>query len=156
MITSWRITKKKYAAQAMTGEGAKLWGGRWNPQSTPAIYTSDSLALAILELIVHTDSQEDIMDYVAIPVQFASDRITTWPIDKLPNDWASLPISSHTQQFGKRWLDEKQSLIFKVPSAVVPVEYNFIINPLHPAFKSLKIGQPTNLQFDPRLSDRLF
>jgi RES domain-containing protein len=155
MITSWRITKKKYANQALTGEGAKLWGGRWNPPGTPAIYTSDSLALAILELIVHLEAYDDIANYVAIPVQFGDAQVAVWPTETLPKKWAALPISSHTQKLGKNWLDTKQSLVLKVPSAVVHLEHNFVINPLHPEFPAIQIGRPVDLLIDSRIVEKL-
>jgi len=153
--TAWRIINKKHAASAFSGEGAKLFGGRWNPQGYAAVYVADSLALAILELIVHLDEDRDIHDYVAIPVEFEDTRIIRWPESKLPENWSSLPISHKTQQMGKSWLMEKQSLVLKVPSSVVHHDYNFVINPLHPDFSSLIIGQPLPLQIDPRLASKL-
>jgi RES domain-containing protein len=154
-VTAWRITNKKHAAEAFSGEGAKLFGGRWNPPGHAAIYAADSLSLAILELIVHLDEDEDINDYVAIPVEFDDARIITWREEILPKNWSNLPISDQTQNMGKIWLKEKQSLVLKVPSSVVHHDHNFVINPLHPDFSSLKIGRPQAIQIDPRLTARL-
>jgi RES domain-containing protein len=154
-ITAWRIINKKHAAKAFSGEGAKLFGGRWNPPGHAAVYTADSLSLAILELIVHLDEDRDIQDYVAIPLEFEEAQIITWPEEMLPKNWSSLPVSDQTQNMGKMWLEEKQSMVLKVPSSVVHHDSNFVINPLHPDFSSLKMGQPQTLQIDPRLAAKL-
>lgn len=140
---------------AFSGEGAKLFGGRWNPPGYPAIYTAESLSLAILEMIVHLDEDEDIQNYVAVSVGFEDVHITSWTEEKPPKGWACLPISEQTQEMGKVWIKENQSLVLKVPSSVVRHDCNFIINPMHPDFHGLKIGQPESLKIDPRLSDRL-
>jgi RES domain-containing protein len=113
------------------------------------------LSLAILELIVHLNEYEDLQDYVAIPVEFEDAQIETWPEEKLPKNWSSLPVPDQTQNMGKIWLEEKQSLVLKVPSSVVPHDNNFVINPLHPDFSTLKVGQPIALQIDRRLTGRL-
>ncbi|MBW2370472.1 MAG: RES domain-containing protein [Deltaproteobacteria bacterium] len=154
-ITAWRITNKRHSTNAFSGEGAKLFGGRWNLPGYVAVYAADSLSLAILELIVHLDEDEDIQDYVAIPVEFEDTKVISWHQKKLPKNWPSLPISDQTQHMGKTWIEEKQSLVLKVPSSVVHHDNNFVINPLHPDFSSLKIGQPQALQIDPRLTNRL-
>ena len=154
-VTAWRIANKKYAATAFSGEGAKIYGGRWNPPGYAMIYTAQSQSLAILELIVHLDEDQDIQTFVTIPVDFQSTQVIDMPEDRLPNDWACLPISDETQQIGKMWLNEMQSLVLKVPSSVVPAESNFLINPLHPAVSSLKIGQPQPLHIAPRLTTKL-
>ncbi|MDA8138097.1 MAG: RES family NAD+ phosphorylase [Desulfobacteraceae bacterium] len=154
-IKAWRITKKKYAKKAFAGEGAKTFGGRWNPPGHLAVYTADSLSLAILELIVHLDKDEDIRDFVAIPVEFDEVLVTTWPESELPRNWSQHPIPDQTQQLGKAWLEENQYLALKVPSSVVPNDSNYVINPLHPEFASLKIGKPQSLYIDPRLSDKI-
>lgn len=154
-ITAWRITKAKYAIQAFTGEGAKVFGGRWNPPGYPAVYTADSLSLAILELIVHLDEDEDVRNFVAIPVEFDDDMVITWPVASLPANWAQHPIPEQTQRKGKAWLEKQQHLALKVPSAVVPLDSNFVLNPLHHGFTALKIGTPQPLYINPRLSDKI-
>lgn len=151
IVTAWRITHQKYANTAFTGEGAKLFGGRWNPPGYAAIYVSDSLSLAILELIVHLDDDRDIESYVAIPVEFEDSQVFCLPKEDLPENWATLPISDRTQQIGKNWLVNNKSLILKVPSSIVPQDKNFVINPLHPNYSSLKIGQPQSVHIDPRI-----
>ena len=147
-ITTWRIVHKNYAASAFSGEGAKLLGGRWNPKGYPAVYVADSLSLAMLELIVHLDEDRDIQDFRAIPVTFEDTRVIRWSRTKLPKNWSTLPISDQTQEMGKSWLESKQSLVLRVPSAIVPNDSNFLINPLHPVFSSLEIGRTQKLYID--------
>jgi RES domain-containing protein len=155
MITAWRLSHKKHTETAFSGEGAKRFGGRWNPPGYAAVYAADSLSLAILEMIVHLDEDQDIQSYVAIPVEFEENLVLCWPTEELPKGWACLPISDVTQQMGKAWLDEKKSLVLKVPSSVVRNDSNFVINPLHPDFPKIKTGSPQSLLIDPRLSDRI-
>ena len=96
-ITAWRITRKKYLDDAFTGEGAKLWGGRWNPVGYPAVYCAENLSLAILELIVHLEDDNDINSFAAIPVSFSPKLVQSLPKSKLPKTWNNLPISPHQQ-----------------------------------------------------------
>lgn len=151
-ITAWRITRKKYVTEAFTGEGAKLFGGRWNPPGYAVVYLAQNLSLAILELMVHLDEDADIGTYTAIPVRFDSAFVHVLEQDKLPENWSSLPISGQSQMVGKQWLEDKQSLLLQVPSSVVPSESNFLVNPLHPDVSQLEIGSPQPLHIDNRIS----
>lgn len=154
-ISAWRITNNKHAKDAFSGEGAKLYGGRWNPIGCKAVYAADSLSLAILELIVHVVEDDDLQNYVAIPVELEDSKVINWSKKKFPKNWDSLPVSDQTQNMGKKWLEEKQSLALKVPSSVVPNDSNFVFNPAHPDFSSLKIGTPQPIKIDSRIEHRL-
>jgi RES domain-containing protein len=154
-ITAWRTTRKKYIREAFGGEGAKQFGGRWNPAGYPVVYTAESLSLAILELMVHLDDDSDICSFVAIPVTFPGTLVQVLPESQWPPNWFSLPIAMPAQQVGKKWLEEMSSVILQVPSSVVPQECNYLINPLHPKFSRLKIGPPQFLHIDQRISNRL-
>jgi RES domain-containing protein len=154
-ITAWRTTRKKYVREAFSGDGAKQFGGRWNPPGTPMVYTAQSLSLAILELIVHLEDDGDICGFAAIPVTFSSTLVQVLPESQRPKNWFSLPIAEPSQQVGKKWLEEMPSVILQVPSSVVPRESNFLINPLHPKFSKLKIGSPQSLHIDQRISKLL-
>lgn len=154
-ITAWRITRKKYVNNAFSGEGAKIFGGRWNPVGYPMVYVAQNLSLAILELIVHLDDDGDITSFVAIPVSFDKSLVRVLPKSQLPANWFDLPISEQSQMVGKKWLEQKQSLLLQVPSSVVPSESNFLINPLHPQYAQLEIGAPQSLCIDKRISDLL-
>jgi RES domain-containing protein len=154
-ITAWRITKKKYVNHAFSGEGAKIFGGRWNPVGTPMIYVAQNLSLAILELIVHLVDDSDITRFAAIPVTFDTSLADVLPQSRLHENWFDLPISEPSQMVGKKWLEQMQSLMLQVPSSVVPSESNFLINPLHPQFTQLEIGSPQSLNIDQRISKLL-
>ena len=153
--TAWRITRDTYLDEAFTGEGAKLWGGRWNPVGYPAVYCAERLSLAILELIVHLEDNNDISSFVAIPVSYASELVYSLPESTLPKTWNSFPIGPESIAVGKKWLDEKKFPILEVPSTIVPVESNFVLNPSHPDFSRIEIGEPQTIHFDPRIANLL-
>lgn len=154
-ITAWRITRKQHVDKAFSGEGAKIFGGRWNPVGYPMVYVAQTLSLAILELIVHLDDDSDITSFVAIPVTFDRSLVHVLPQSQLPKNWFDLPISEQSQMVGKKWLEQKQSVLLQVPSSVVPSERNFLINPLHPKFAQLEIGSPQSICIDQRISKLL-
>lgn len=124
-ITAWRITLEKYGQEAMTGEGAKLFGGRWNPVGYPAVYLAQHLSLAILEIVVHFDRPNTIGSFMAMPVAFEQQAVYLVPTSSLPENWPALPIPSSTQQIGKHWLARNEHLVMQVPSSVVPIEALF-------------------------------
>jgi RES domain-containing protein len=151
-ITAWRIVKAKHVDKAFDGEGARIAGGRWNRIGIPMIYTADSLALAVLEITVHL-SQEDWLQkkYFRISVQFDPTLVTLLDPAEIPEDWDSLPPSESTQNIGTQWALLQESVILKVPSTVIREEFNYLINPVHPDFKNLLIGNPQTVVFDPRI-----
>lgn len=150
-ITAWRITLEKYGQEAMTGEGAKLYGGRWNPVGYPAVYLAQHLSLAILEIVVHVDRPDKIKDFIAFPVTFEKNSIYSLPASILPTNWSELPIPSSTQQVGKKWLDTNEHMVMQVPSTVVPLEVNFVVNPRHQRFEHIEIEDPVALRINPRI-----
>ena len=151
MITAWRITKKKFQKEAFTGFGAKEYGGRWNPRGLAAIYTSYTLSLAILELLVHYVESEIINDYIAIPIEFDDSNIASLSITQMLPDWKDYPYPESTQDRGRHWLETQAGAVLKVPSVVVPQQHNFIFNPMHPEFQSFKIGAGVESPIDSRL-----
>ncbi len=149
-ITSWRVTAAKFADRAFDGEGARLAGGRWNSPGRRAVYTSATTSLALLETLVHADLGL-LPFYVAIPVSFEARLVTTLKADDLPPDWRALPIPVEVQRIGSDWLDSGRSCVLQIPSVVVPHESNYLLNPAHPDFAALAIGEPIRLDTDPRL-----
>lgn len=150
--TAWRIIREKHLNSAFTGEGAKVWGGRWNPIGLPAVYCAANLSLAILEIIVHLEDDSGIDSYVAIPVSFESKLVQSIPASKLPKAWNDLPIDPASVSVGQKWLEEEKYPILKVPSIIVPIESDFVLNPLQPAFKTIEIGNHQSIHFDQRFS----
>jgi RES domain-containing protein len=153
-VTAWRITKHKHLNSAFTGEGARLFGGRWNSSGTPMIYVAQSQSLAVLEVLVHLDSAAILEKYVLLRVDFDQSRVTDLKKSELPTSWRADPPPIETQAIGDDWAAAEKSLALRVPSTLVPGESNFLLNPLHPDFKTLKVFKAQSFRFDPRLSER--
>lgn len=152
MIRAYRICQERYAATAFDGEGARQFGGRWNNKGTPVVYLAGSVALAQLEMLVHLDADSVLMQrYVIIPVDMPEALILEASATVIPHEWDSAASKRRTTEAGDAWIRSKTSAALKVPSAIVPIEFNFIANPLHPDFKHLKIGDTMSLRFDSRL-----
>ncbi len=149
MITAWRIVHVDRKAHAFTGEGARINGGRWNNKGTSVVYTSSSISLASMEIMVNLPSAVLLEQYVRIQVQIEDDLAEE--LTDLPKDWNSRPASPTTKAIGDRWITEKSSAVLKVPSVVVPEEHNYLLNPNHKDWKRIKINQPIVYHFDPRL-----
>ena len=150
-IRAWRITKARHAADAFSGEGARLYGGRWNSIGTAMVYTAEHASLAVLELLVHLGSSSDVDNYVIIPCSFDEDLVEKLDIEWLPNNWTISPPLVKVQRIGDDWFQSARSAILKVPSVVLPIEHNYLINPHHPDFTHLSIDEPLSLSLDPRL-----
>ncbi|ENO78985.1 hypothetical protein B447_13449 [Thauera sp. 27] len=146
----WRITTARFAASAFSGEGARLYGGRWNPKGWPMIYTAESQSLDLLELMVQDDPLR--ANYVLIPAQLPADlpetRVDT---ESLPSEWRTIGARSSLQEIGRTWIDSGETVVLSVPSAVVPAERNYLLNPRHPNFTRIQIGAPLSLEVDTRL-----
>jgi RES domain-containing protein len=148
---AWRIVKAARLPDAFTGEGARRAGGRWNYPGTAMVYTAGSLALAALEVMVHLDGPQLLQSYVQIPVEFSARLCRRLDLDGLPEDWSSNPAPESTKSIGTEWIASQESVVLAVPSAVVPDEFVYLINPRHSQFSALRIGQPASFRFDPRL-----
>lgn len=152
MLILYRICKTKYASSAFDGEGARLFGGRWNSAGTSMVYTAGSRSLAILEILVHLNSDIIIPAFSSIEVNCPDDLvINVNDITDLPADWASSPPPEELKEIGDEWVANSTSVVLAVPSAVVPAEINYLINPAHEDFDRLEIGKPQALTLDPRL-----
>ncbi len=151
MPTSWRIVKAAYAATAMDGEGARVNGGRWNSPGTALVYTAESRALAALELLAHLQSSEILQSYVTIPVTFDAALIRSDDRARLPAGWSASPPPAALKRIGDLWAAEKRSAVLQVPSAIVPDEHNFLLDPAHPDFASVEVGEASAFRFDRRL-----
>jgi len=149
VIEAWRLVKLKRASYAFTGEGARLYGGRWNHPGTKMGYVSGSLALAALEAFVHLTGVEASIEYSAIPVQIPEELVHA-PLT-LPKDWRQEPPPCSAKDFGTEWAKKGMSAVLEVPSVIVPVEYNYVLNPAHPEFGKITIAVPEAFSFDPRM-----
>jgi RES domain-containing protein len=151
-ITAWRIFKKKHKATAFTGEGARLFGGRWNGRGVPVIYTSQSSALAVLEILVHLHAQEILDAYLVAPITFDDTLVETVAPRQLPANWREDPPPAACQAFGDRWVARGDFAVLRVPSAILDTEYNYLINPVHPDFGRCVPGKAKPFKIDPRLT----
>ena len=147
----WRLARKRPGARALDGEGAKLYGGRWNQRGTPAIYTASTISLAALEILVHLEDASLLRLYTPFPIDIPEDSIEEVPTEELPEDWRESPVPLSCQELGSRFLEEGRSLALKVPSVVIPLEANYVLNPAHPALARAEVGEPAVFVFDPRL-----
>lgn len=150
MTRVWRIVKAQH--RAFDGEGARLTGGRWNRKGTPAVYTSSTLALAALETLVHMEPDEAFESYIAIPADLAPGvQVTHLAPADLPRGWRDHPAPPELIDLGMRWIGRGETAVLAVPSAVIPQELNYLLNPRHPAFKRIRVGKAEPFSFDPRL-----
>ena len=152
MIRAYRICAVEYADSAMDGEGARLYGGRWNSRGTRMVYLAGSLSLAQLEMLVHLDSTAILMRrYVVIPVDIPESLITELSESEWPENWEGTASRRHTVRVGDEWIRRGSSAVLKVPSAVIPVEVNYLLNPQHLDAKEIAVGLPMSLNLDSRL-----
>ena len=114
------------------------------------VYTSATTSLGLLEKMVHADSGL-LPFFVSIPVTFNADLVESVDPETLPANWQCLPAPFELQQIGNVWIDSRQSCILEVPSVIVPHESNLILNPSHPDFASIGIGETIGLDIDQRL-----
>ena len=155
MIRAFRILKTRYQDNSFDGEGARLFGGRWNSRGRKLVYTASTLSLAALEILVGVQDDELLDEYVYLSAEF-DEGLTMDILDlvELPATWNSSPPSFETRRLGDKWIDEKLSAVLRVPSITIPSEVNYLINPEHSDFKKILIGQPQKFEFDSRLIKR--
>lgn len=151
MPTAWRIVKRRHAGSAFDGEGARRYGGRWNSTGTAVVYTSETRALCLLEVLAGLRSVKPLHAYVLIPGTFDDSLVLPLQPGSLPADWQDNPPHPSTQQIGDTWVDQEESAILRVPSAIIPDEYNYLFNPPHSDFDRIEIGSPQDLTLDSRL-----
>lgn len=150
MAVVWRLLTARFADSEFTGEGAWLYGGRWNRKGVPMVYTAGSQSLAMLEMLVQDQPLRG--RYVMIPATLPSNlKIERISPDRLPADWRSPAARAQLQAIGSDWARRRSSAVLAVPSAVVPAEVNYLLNPLHPSFARIEIGKPQEFVTDLRL-----
>jgi RES domain-containing protein len=148
----WRLTAVRHAQRAYTGEGARLYGGRWNHPGVPLVYTSLTLSLAALELFVHLDGDIAPDHLAARAAELPGDlAIPVLEIADLPGNWRTYPAPERLKDLGTAWARSGASLALSVPSAVVPRERNVLLSPAHPDFARLRVLPPEGFSFDPRM-----
>jgi RES domain-containing protein len=156
----WRLEREEFLGQAFQGHGAARYPGRWNLLGQPAAYASESRSLAIIEVLAHVpDSVLRPMlrkiKYFHVPATIPDNLemtvVTVANAGKIHENWNHTPAPDELQVFGGRWLNKKETPVLRVPSVIIPNESNFVINPRHPDFGKIKIGDPELFVFDARL-----
>jgi RES domain-containing protein len=147
----WRLTSRRRAAAAFSGEGTRIAGSRWTERGLPAVYTSQSIALAVLETLVHADV-DMLAPHVVIGAELPEDlAVEQVEATGLPRNWFHTPAPAALQAIGAKWLASKRTAVLQVPSAIVNDECNYLLNPLHPDFGRILLGDPKPFAFDGRL-----
>jgi RES domain-containing protein len=155
LIFVWRVTRKAHAEQPLSGEGARRFGGRWNHQGVPVVYTSQSLSLAALEYLVNLSMLNLPRDLVSIRIKIPEALVQAEVrIDELPRNWRAFPAPGILKDIGQEWVENREAPILVVPSVVIPSEYNFLINPTHPLAHKVLLDQVEPFALDKRLYGR--
>ena len=147
----YRLCAPKHAQSALDGEGARLFGGRWNPRGHAMVYTSEHLSLAVLEVLVHLEPAQLRPARVSIEVDVPDRDVEVLDPRLLPRQWRGVRAQRAVRELGLAWLKERRSLALKVPSAVIPLEHNVLLNPAHPRHTRLTPNTGEPFSFDPRL-----
>lgn len=146
----WRLVKTKYASSAFNGEGARLYGARWNSPGTRVAYASSNSSLALLEVLVHVENVAILPSYSLISASIPDELIEDLR-RPLPVAWSASPAHPEVQVIGDEWVRSGRSLALRVPSALVPDGSNVLINPGHRDFVHVSVGEPEQFSFDSRL-----
>jgi RES domain-containing protein len=147
----WRLVKTRYAASIFDGEGARLYGARWNSRGTRVAYASSNSALAVLEVLVNMTGGSSLPGYSLVVASLPDALVDTLAPALLPNDWKASPVPASTQAVGDEWVRSNRSLALRVPSVIVDAVFNLLINPMHADFAALTIDSVSPYSFDPRL-----
>ena len=150
MPTVWRIVTARFAEVAFSGEGARRYGGRWNRKGVPLVYTAGSQSLAMLEMLVQDEPLR--ARYMMIPAQIPADQtIARLNRERLPSDWRDPGAVETLRALGTEWAAGLAAAVLAVPSAVVPDETDYLLNPRHPDFGRIAVGAAQELITDLRL-----
>lgn len=146
----YRIGKIKFGND-LTGEGARLFGGRWNQVGTACVYTSESRALAVLEYTVNVNIGDIPRALCITEINIPDTGIQELKIADLPGNWTQFPSPSSTKDFGTNVLKTSVTGIIRIPSSIIPEEYNFILNPLHIDSKHFRVMSIKDFVYDIRI-----
>jgi len=139
VTTCFRLSSGRFPSNA--GDGAALYGGRWNPKGVEVIYAAATISLAALEVLVHFSVLPDdfVLTQIRIPASVGIEVVSS---QQLPQGWNGFVISPATQDFGLKWATHLRSAVLSVPSAIVPAERLFVLNPKHPDFSRIQFLAP--------------
>ncbi len=129
-----------------------MYGGRWTSVGRPAVYTSSTVALATLELLVHLDSSKPLSAYSLFEIGIPEALVVGIDVAALPDTWRDFPAPPELRAIGDAWLDGREAAVLQVLSAVTAVELNYLLNPEHLDFRRITIGPRQPHEIDPRLA----
>jgi len=142
----YRIVKPAWASSALSGEGARLYGGRWNPHGRACVYAAGSRALAVLEMLVHLQGRSRTIPYRILTVEIDDDSISR--LGPPSPGWDARPAGRASQHDGLEWLKAGRTVALLVPSVIIPEESNILLNPNAPGFQKIRIIDEHSFQLD--------
>jgi RES domain-containing protein len=151
-VRVFRVCRKPFARAPLDGRGGLFVSGRWHTARHLVTYASESLALASLEVLVHCDADLLPTDLIAIEILIPRTvKLAELSVSRLPRTWRKYPGPASLQRLGDAWLNLSRGCVLRVPSAIVPTESNFLINPRHPDMAKISAVRKFDFRFDPRL-----
>jgi RES domain-containing protein len=151
-VRIFRLCRRPFSRNPLDGRGGLFASGRWHTTRRLVSNASDSLALAALEILVHSEPDLAPRDLTAVEINVPPGvTIDELDVEALPRSWRRYPAPASLQRLGNAWLDGGSACVLRVPSALVPSESNFLINPAHPDGRKLRVVRKAPFRFDPRL-----
>ena len=148
----WRLCRSRYSAEALNGEGGLGASGRWHVKGTRIVYASQTLSLAALEYLVHVARDLAPPDLISVEIDVpASVKIQRMAASDLPDGWNATPAPAAAQRLGTDWVVGGEATVLEVPSALIPHEHNYLLNPARPEFGKITVVRRRRFSFDPRL-----
>jgi RES domain-containing protein len=157
VLKIWRLEKERYVGEAFRGKGSLKTSGRWHRKGTQVACASEHPGVAVLEKLAWLGSYEVARDssYLLVPLEIDPDEhLERIEEPELPQGWDAFPHRDETRDIGTGWFDEERSPVLGVPSAVLSIAENYLINPFHPQFHKLDRGEPEPFSWDRRLFQR--
>lgn len=147
----YRIANVKFKEYTLSGVGAEKFGGRWNDVGVRAVYCSENRALSLLEYYIHSDNVALLPKEILLAVIEIQDDLEIIELTKLPEKWKVYPYSTSTTGIFGKFVKDKNIFALKVPSTIIPMEFNYILNPLHPEFGRIRVKEFLKIPIDTRL-----
>jgi RES domain-containing protein len=151
LIRVYRIVRKPYSKKPLDGEGSYRFGGRWSSPGTRIAYTAEHLSLAMIEYFVHIEANDPPKDLVVVAADIPDtvSRVVL-PRESLPSNWRQVPAPTALAAIGNAFATERKSALLVLPSALVPSESNWLVNPLHPEFTDIQVNPAEPFHYDAR------
>jgi RES domain-containing protein len=147
----YRITNIKFKDSTLSGIGAELVGGRWNEKGTKAVYCSENISLALLEYYVHSENTALLPNKILVAQIEFPDKFKIEELKSLPEHWNEYPYTTESTSIFTSLAKDKNFFALRVPSSIVGLEDNIILNPHYKNFHKVKITKFIELPLDSRL-----